>query len=161
GASLLGRYAAGLSGQSDAPPPAVEGEGVDLMTLMPGKAPGAVPEIAAIMMKARQQRRDLTADEQRKIRLLMRQDRVYQPVVRNPAEVGLHGARFEHLCRLLVRDRWPYIPVNGMLVLVPFAATDTDQDALDAAAACQRDLTVARHVLQVNCPTLAVVCDME
>ncbi len=91
----------------------------------------------------------------------MRQDRVRQPVVRNAAEVELLGARFEHLCRLLVRERWPYCPVNGMLVLLPFAATDTDQDALDAAAACQRDLSVARRVLQVNCPTLALVCDLE
>ena len=91
----------------------------------------------------------------------MRQDRVRQPIVRNAAEVELLGARFEHLCRLLVRDRWPYCPINGMLVLLPFAATDTDQDALDAAAACQRDLSVARRVLQVNCPTLAMVCDLE
>ena len=163
GASLLGRHAAGLAGEGGEGEANVPTDDDDPLnkTNQPGKAPGAVPEIAAVMARARAQRRDLSAEERRKIRLLMRQDRVRQPIVRNAAEVELLGARFEHLCRLLVRDRWPYCPINGMLVLLPFAATDTDQDALDAAAACQRDLSVARRVLQVNCPTLAMVCDLE
>jgi hypothetical protein len=162
GASLLGRHAAGLAGdggENDASP--IDDDDPLNKTNQPGKAPGAVPEIAAIMARARGQRRELSAEEKRKIRVLMRQDRVRQPVVRNAGEVELLGARFEHLCQLLVRDRWPYCPINGMLLLLPFAATDTDQDALDAGAACQRDLSVARRVLQVNCPTLAMACDLE
>ena len=69
--------------------------------------------------------------------------------------------RFEHLCRLLVRDRRPYCPLNGVLVLVPFAALADDQAAADAAAAVRRDLAVVRRVLRVNAPTLALVCDVE
>src|SRR5262249_5592781 len=61
----------------------------------------------------------------------------------------------------LVRDRWPYCPINGILLLMPFAATDTEQDALDAGATCQRDLATARRVLRVNAPTFLAVCDLE
>ncbi len=163
GASLLGRHAAGLAGEGgegEANVPTDDDDPLD-KTNQPGKAPGAVPEIAAVMARAAPSAATCRPRKSGKIRLLMRQDRVRQPIVRNAAEVELLGARFEHLCRLLVRDRWPYCPINGMLVLLPFAATDTDQDALDAAAACQRDLSVARRVLQVNCPTLAMVCDLE
>ena len=164
GASLLGRHAAGLAGRDDGADAEARPAGEDDplgKTNRPDQVGGPLREIAAILVRAQKERREPTAEEQRRIRLLERMDRKRPTVVRNRAEVELLGTRFEHLCRLLVRDRWPYCPVNGMLVLLPFAATDTDQDALDAAAACQRDLSVARRVLQVNCPTLALVCDLE
>ncbi|HVS38396.1 MAG TPA: type VI secretion protein IcmF/TssM N-terminal domain-containing protein [Gemmataceae bacterium] len=161
GASLLGRHAAVLAGQTDGDAAEPQEGGEVPMTLMPGRAGSQVQEIQEIIKRATAEQRRPNAEENRRMRMLMRKDRAYQAVVRNAAEVELLGARFEHLCRLLVRDRWPYCPINGMLVLLPFAATDTDQDALDAGAACQNDLLVARRVLQVNCPTLAMVCDLE
>jgi type VI protein secretion system component VasK len=81
--------------------------------------------------------------------------------VRDPEEVDRSTARFEHFCRLVVRDRWPYCAINGVLLLVPFAAMDEKQDALDTGATIRQDLSVARRVLQVNAPTLALVCDVE
>jgi len=48
-----------------------------------------------------------------------------------------------------------------VLVLVPFAATDTKQDAADTADSISRDLTQLRSAMGVHCPVLAVVCDME
>jgi hypothetical protein len=70
-------------------------------------------------------------------------------------------ARLGHLCRLIVRDRYPYCGVNGALVLVPFAGTDSTQDAADTGFACHHDLDMARAALGVHCPVFAVVCDME
>lgn len=43
---------------------------------------------------------------------------------RDAKEIERCTARLEHLCRLIVRDRRPYCPANGLLLLVPFAGTD-------------------------------------
>jgi hypothetical protein len=168
GTSLLGSHAALLAGEathdfeSGSVTEDVQGTLAMMeMTMRPGNAPSAVPAIQAILERAKNERRALLPEEKRRIRTMARQDRTLKPPVRSPEEVELHAARLEHLCRLLVRDRHPYCPVNGTLVVVPFAATDTDQDALDAGASCQRDLAVARRVLQVNSPTIVLVSDLE
>jgi hypothetical protein len=164
GASVLGRHATLLSGES-------EGGGAEIAvggdddpggkTLTPGGAGVEIVEIKGILDGARRQGREPTREERRRIRALMRRDRVQQAPIRNADETGRLTARFEFLCRLLVRDRFPYCPINGVLLLVPFAATDQDQDALDTGATCQYDLATARRVLQVNAPTLALLCDLE
>jgi hypothetical protein len=77
------------------------------------------------------------------------------------ATIDEQTARLRHLCRLMARDRSPRCALNGILVLIPFAATDSLQDATDTADAISRDLTAARAVLGVHCPVLSVVCDME
>jgi hypothetical protein len=76
-------------------------------------------------------------------------------------EVERLTARLKHLCRLLVRDRRPYCPVNGILLAIPLAATAGDTDASQTGQVCQRDLAAAREVLQLDCPVLALVCDLE
>jgi hypothetical protein len=168
GASLLGCHAALLAGEgtNDFMTGSVTEDIESTMamiqeTIRPGNAPSAVPAIQAILERAKNERRDLTPEEKRRIRTMTRKDRTFKPPVRSPEESELHAARLEHLCRLLVRDRRPFCPVNGTLVVVPFAATDTEQDALDAGASCQRDLAVVRRVLQVNSPTIALVSDLE
>jgi type VI protein secretion system component VasK len=82
-------------------------------------------------------------------------------VLADPVEVDRITARFQHLCRLVVRSRRPYCPINGILFLIPFAATETAGDADDVGAICQRDRAVAREVLQVHCPAFAMICDAE
>lgn len=72
----------------------------------------------------------------------------------------LQGA-LGHLCRLIVRDRAPQCPINGILVLVPLGGTDTDRDAKLTAEILQRDLAIVRGVFRLYCPTFAIVCDME
>ncbi len=69
--------------------------------------------------------------------------------------------RLKHLCSLIVRDRRPYCPVNGMLIALPFASMDTEEDAAETAAILQQDLAACREVLQMNWPTLMLVCDLE
>ncbi len=167
GASLLGRQAAFLAGSSagaaSGSPGAILFDDDDPLnkTNAPMNAGGAVPELMAIRDRALKQGRSLSPDDQRKMRSLLRKDQMQQAPIRNPDDVAKSAARFEHLCRLIARDRAPYVPTNGVLVLLPFAATDSDQDALDTGATCAQDLDVIYRVLQVQSPTLALVCDVE
>jgi hypothetical protein len=161
GCCLLGQQTSFLTGNV-APAQTLGADEEEIMkTLAPVNAGGAVPEFLAIRQRAERERRELTPDEQRRIRALIRKEQMNAAPIRNPDELARHTARFEHFCRLLSRDRWPYVPLNGVLVLVPFAATDSDQDALDTGATCQYDLDVIQRVLQVQSPTLALVCDLE
>lgn len=81
--------------------------------------------------------------------------------LKDPAEVRVLTSRLRYVCRLLRRDRAPYCPINGILVLVPHAALQDDVDASQTGTACRHDLAIIRHTLQVQCPTFAMVCDME
>lgn len=76
-------------------------------------------------------------------------------------QVELQMRRLRHLCRALVRDRQPYCPVNGLLLLVPLAATMTPEDTSETAAVMRQDLEVARSALQMDCPRLVVMGDAE
>lgn len=82
-------------------------------------------------------------------------------LLRNTAEVEELCARLRHLCRLIGRDRRPLCPVNGILLLVPYAATDNDRDAQDTGLVCRGDLVQVRQALQLRCPVFVLVCDME
>ncbi len=83
------------------------------------------------------------------------------PLVRDEAVVDLQARRLRHVCRLLVRDRQPYCPANGIVVLLPLAATASPEDASETAAACRHDLAEARAALQLDCPRFAVLCDAD
>jgi hypothetical protein len=83
------------------------------------------------------------------------------PLVKDDATVDLQTRRLRHVCRLLVRDRQPYCPVNGILLLVPLAATGDAVEASETAGVCRHDLETARSALQLDCPILAVLCDLD
>jgi hypothetical protein len=165
GASLLGAQAALMTGTGEDGAEAggqVPTEDDQLMvTNMPGQTLENTPEIQAILARARQERRLPTHEERRHIRTLLRKSQSLQSPLRASEQIRRHGDRFAHLCRLLAQARAPYVPLNGILLLLPLAATDSDQDAIDTGDACQRDLAVVRDVLRVNCPAIAVVCDLE
>lgn len=69
--------------------------------------------------------------------------------------------RLRHLGRLIARDREPYCTINGLLVLVPFAATGDELTADETAVLLQRDLETLQETLQVRCPLITVLCDVE
>lgn len=77
------------------------------------------------------------------------------------AEIATGTARLKHLCKLIVRDRRPLCPINGLLVLIPVNASDCEDDAAVIGGLCQRDLEAARAALQLEFPVFALVCDME
>jgi hypothetical protein len=174
GCSLLGKQAAilagetdsGLSTGSDASPggaspdfdPTATMSPAQLMHTMSGKD-SPEKEVARIILRARDEGREITASERQRMRILQRKPR--PSLLKNQFEVDRLAARLTHLCRLIVRDRRPYCPLNAIMVLIPFAATDSEEDATETGYICQRDLAVARRVFQVHCPTLAMVCDLE
>ena len=61
----------------------------------------------------------------------------------------------------MARDRRPFCPINGILLLIPITATNTEQSASLAGQLCRRDLDSVRQSMQVRCPIFALVCDLE
>jgi hypothetical protein len=164
GASLLGRQAAILAGEVEATAEAaavVAGAEDDaaMKTLIPGAlapAKKAADVVADIAKKGA-----ATDEDRRMLRRLARRDQRQASLLKDPALVADLSARLRHLCRLVARDRQPYCPLNGLLVLVPLAATDSDEDAQNTAECLQRDLQTLRAVLKVDCPQFALLCDLE
>ena len=77
-------------------------------------------------------------------------------------EVLRTGEReLKFLCNLVRRDRWPLCPINGMLVLVPWMAGESETVAQTAARELASNLTVARNALQLHYPTIGAICDLE
>jgi hypothetical protein len=76
-------------------------------------------------------------------------------------EMELLTRKLKHFCKLLLRDRRPYSPINGILLLLPYAATNSESEARQAGTACHLDLAVIRESILVNCPVFALLCDIE
>jgi hypothetical protein len=129
----------------------------------------SLKEVQAILRRARDQGRGLTEEERHQVRRLRGLNAAAgassagprTPLLNDPAEIELFAARFKYLCGLLVRDRRPYCPVNGILMLLPLAAADGEDVAEHVAALCQLDLAAGREVLQLHCPVFGLLCDLE
>lgn len=182
GASLLGCHARFLAGKlklGDKEMPgreegAVEEDASITATISPGARGGRIPnkgglahvaqEMAEMLQRAGREGRqvtELTKSEKRRLRAIYRKGNPKRYPLKNPDLIAYQAARLQYLCQLLVRDRRPFCAVNGVLVLIPYAACDSDQDATYTAEALQRDLAVTTTHLKVDCPHLALVCDME
>jgi IcmF-related N-terminal domain len=163
GASLLGKYVAILTGEeapADVAQPGGEGASQASIDLSKTARPeGEVRQLLEILREAKRQGRELTEEEQREILKLERKGR--PALLKNVAEVETARARLMHLCRLIVRERRPYCPINGMLLVVPWECFDSEEDAAQTGTICQQDLSAAREVLQLNCPVFVLVSDLE
>jgi hypothetical protein len=71
------------------------------------------------------------------------------------------ASRLKYLCRLIAERRSPYCPANGLVWLLPIAATETDSAADQASIAVRADHLAVEAGLQVYCPAVAVVCDAQ
>jgi hypothetical protein len=80
---------------------------------------------------------------------------------RDRAAVEESASRLKYLCQLIARDRQPFCPVNGLILLVPFGSTDSDEEARQATEICQRDLATLRQGLKMRCPMFALLVDAE
>ena len=173
GASLLGRLARFLAGKLlDQPAPGhahapSEEDEILTNTISPGArggmhpTQGAVADMAKVFHQAEREGRPLNKAEKRELRFINRQSQPQRSPLKDPDLIAYQAARLHYLCRLLVRDRHPFCAVNGVLLLVPFAGCDSDQDAIYTAEALQRDLAVTGSALRVDCPHFALVCDLE
>jgi hypothetical protein len=129
-------------------------------TMIPGQGSGIAKQVHELALRPKREGRAATPVERRELRRLTRRD---NPRTRAPdaSTIEEQTARLRYLCRLIARDRLPYCPINGLLVLIPFAATDSSQDATDTGDVIGRDLAGARSALGLHCPVLSVLCDME
>ena len=76
-------------------------------------------------------------------------------------EVDKYKRRLGYLTRRLGKERAPFCPLNGVLVLLPFAILDSDEDASQVATLCQYDLGVLHETARTRCPFAVVVADLE
>lgn len=181
GASLLGCHARSLAGKLKLQDKAVPGreestnEDDDILhrTLSPGAKGNMIPDkgvfadianMAQMFYRAEREGRpltELTKAEKRKLRYLYRKSNPLRSPLKNPDVIAYQAERLQFLCQLLVRDRRPYCAINGVLLLIPYASCDSEQDATYTAEALQRDIAVSSSSLKVECPCFALVCDME
>ena len=77
--------------------------------------------------------------------------------VENPED---HLARLRHLCRLIIRDRRGFCPINGVLLTLPIGI-DIRGDLADLADACRQDMATMFDTFRMRCPVLALVCGLE
>ncbi|HEY1858791.1 MAG TPA: type VI secretion protein IcmF/TssM N-terminal domain-containing protein [Gemmataceae bacterium] len=129
--------------------------------------PNGMQEVRALFLQAQREGRALTEAEKQRMDQLMgktgaaRPKRARPQLLRNMEESARISARLEYLCRLIVRDRRPYCSINGVLALVPYAATDCDEDATQTGDIFRRDLDTVRRGAQVDCPLFALFADLE
>lgn len=175
GASLLGRQASLLL--SDEGEPIVSSVSSDedaaLKTLGKEDLRGVTKDIQQVLERARKEGRgpeQLNEDEREELRRMraeadaehLARIRKSRPaLLKNPAEVDRNSRRLQRVCQLIQRDRRPYCPINGVLVLVPFGGTDSEEDANQTGGVIQYDLATVRRTFQMNYPLFAMVCDIE
>jgi hypothetical protein len=177
GASLMGRHAAILAGEGDAGGGNGEsGFAAATENFDPNKTmipQGHALDVQAVLTRAREEGRDpqhLTEEENQEIRAILaaaaseeaqKSGKRGQSLMRDKNELERLKARLKHFCRLVVRDRRPYCPLNGIMLTIPVGGTDSEDDAAQTATLCQYDLKAAREVFQMHCPMLTLVCDLE
>jgi IcmF-related N-terminal domain len=158
GASLLGKQATILAVEG-LPDPGSAGPSAGEFDAGATLQPRGREEKQILKMVAMTIGRQTTGLERRAMR---REGNFKLPdLLKSNEELDLQTARLEHLCRLIVRDRRPYCPANGIMLLVPFGSTDTDHDAQQTGEIIQRDLATVQRGLRVHCPLFALVCDLE
>ena len=173
GASLLGRYAGLLHGLSDGAELRDDVGGTESTAQAPSPAsanPTAMPDLAnipgfeSISLTGSSA---AVAVAERPVAALARPvenlsvERSRTLLLRDTEEVERLVGCLRHLCSLINRDRRPFTPINGILLVIPAAAGASDAAMCELASLCQRDLEAIRDVLQVECPIAALVCDLE
>ncbi len=165
GASAWGRFAARLAGE--APEESSIARKADAgATVVFGASLGIAVELADEMraLLAARETRDLTPTEAARLRDLAEMTKGATPkrtAALSAEEQTRETARLAFLCRLIRRDRRPFCPVNGILLLVPWASTATDDAARAASGILHGDLAATRTALQLRAPIYGLLCDLE
>lgn len=164
-ASALGACADVLSGGGAEPVPSPAGGAPVRIDVTIGPDDDASDPVRAEMESILRikERRPLSPEQEARLKELNRLVDV-QPVhagTLSAADVTLASNRLRHLCRLMVRAREPICPANGIVALVPWMATESDECVDNAQRAFRADLRTAREALGLCCPSIALVCDLE
>ena len=179
GASLLGRQAELLAEESDDRSDRSHAAAWDEVGGTVGEAPFAAAgsrgsnsamsaghqqleeAVALLVEEEEQSRQDAVQPTQEEAVFQQSAKRNRLSLLKDPQQVQERTARLRHLCGLIVKDRELYCPLNGLLALIPFAATDGDVEANETAIIIQHDLDAIHRATRVKCPLVAVVCDLE
>lgn len=165
GTSLLGWQSLMLMESMQSPMPTREARS----TQESSKTRGPFADLPAVVASALGQSKegqatstmvDLQPDEERRPTVSSRSKRRPR-LLSMTEEVERLSTRLRHLCRLISQDRAPYCPLNGILVLIPYMSTSTDEEAQQTGAIIRRDLSSIREVMKTHCPLFSMVCDME
>ncbi len=174
GASLLGEQSRILAGEvvlrNDRPTGPDTSDEDDDKTRTPGesveadKAVECTRKLRGIEDRIRAEGRELSRTEKLEVRRLKRVlSQIAQPQVlhNRPEEVARLRERLDYLGRLVARQRRPFCGLNGIMLLIPMAATDNDLEAHETGTCCLEDLATIREATQVQCPIFATVCDLD
>jgi hypothetical protein len=173
-ASILGKHASILSGEFDEPdeiPGECENGTVHVNVNETARPDDIAEAIIAIYRNARSQGRNenqLTPEELERVRELERRGRdqtnggVLQPaLLQDDSGLEVARARLRHLCQLIVRDRGRYIPANGIVLLLPWKATGSEEAVQATIHVCRDELAIVAETFRLHCPLWVVVCDMD
>jgi hypothetical protein len=132
-----------MAGPSSAPAPSAPApafnirgtmEVANIRDTMAGTSPGTVAASAAVM-------------EQR--------------IVVDKSEREEAQRRLQYLCKLIIRARKPYCPINGLLALLPYKVLESQSGAGEMTVAAQADLRVLHRSLKLRFPVNVLVSGLE
>ncbi len=84
------------------------------------------------------------------------------PAIIPPSDAAEQEDRLQAVCELLRTARYPYSPINGCIMLVPFGvASATSQEIEELSKAINTDLVTMHNTLQVCYPVTAIFTGMD
>ena len=77
-------------------------------------------------------------------------------------EASDQTSRIQYVCQLIRKSRYPFCPINGVMVLVPFKVLSLSEDAVsEVQRAVKFDLTSLRETLALKAPTVALFTGLD
>ncbi|MFK7768216.1 MAG: type VI secretion protein IcmF/TssM N-terminal domain-containing protein [Mariniblastus sp.] len=83
------------------------------------------------------------------------------PLLQDQQEIAVTTLRLKHLCRVISESRRPCCPINGVVVLIPYAGAENNDIANHTGMLIERDLEAISDSAMVDAPRLAVICDIQ
>jgi hypothetical protein len=146
-ASLLAELTTRLQEEPPVPPAASELAGTEPEPT--GTLPAAEPSTGSAVLLV-EPAQSVTRQRRRRLAPLLKTE-----------QADTLTRRLHQVCRILASERQPLCPVNGILALVPFDATNGDSEAIETASVLRHELMVARAALQVDVPRFFVLVDAQ
>jgi hypothetical protein len=84
-----------------------------------------------------------------------------QRIVVDKSEREEAQRRLQYLCRLIVRSRKPYCPINGLLALLPYKVLESQTGAGEMTVAATSDLRVLHRAFKLRFPVNVLVSGLE
>lgn len=83
------------------------------------------------------------------------------PLLVDESVIDSKTSRLTHLCKIISESRSPFCPINGVVSLIPYAATANEEVANHTGMLIERDLQAIAATTMVNPPIIAVVTDLQ